>query len=480
MKEKAGSLSNSSELERLKRDRRIFQTLLDISTDGFLIVDEKGIIIDINKAYCNFLALRPEAVVGRYVLDVITNSKLPEILFSGETEIDVVHKLAEGQSPKKDKYVAVTRAPVKKGETVVAAVGQIKFSTETRNLAEKLQRMDGELQYYKDELKRIIGNKYSFGTMIGNSPLLLAAKSLAQKAAQNDFSVLIAGETGTGKEVFANAIHFASSRRLKPFIRINCAAIPSELMESELFGYDEGSFTGAKKGGKIGKFELANGGTVFLDEIGDMPLNMQAKLLRVLQEREFERVGGSGIVPIDVRVIAATNQNLEERVRSRLFRSDLYYRLNVIQLKVPTLKDRLEDIPLFVDYFLQEMNERYGAKIEISPDTLDVLAKYNWPGNIRELKNVIERAFTMVEESIITNAQLPAHIISKVKLGQIHVEGKRLDIVMDEIEKGILSDVLKRNNNNYRKTAKELGIHRATLYKKLEKHNMDRKDMSEG
>ena len=465
-----------TELERLQRDRLIFSTLLDISTDGFLIVDDRGIIIDINKAYCNFLEIRHQDALGRYVLDVITNSRLPDILASWKTEIDVVHKLAEGQSPKKDKFVAVTRAPVKQGDNVVAAVGQIKFSTETRNLAEKLQHMDGELQYYKNELKRIIGNKYSFDTMIGQSPMLTAAKTLAQKAAQNDFNILITGETGTGKEVFAHAIHFASRRRLKPFIRINCAAIPSELMESELFGYDTGSFTGAKKGGKVGKFEMANGGTVFLDEIGDMPLNMQAKLLRVLQEREVERVGGSGAIPVDVRVMAATNQNLEEKIHSRLFRSDLFYRLNVIQIKVPTLQQRLQDIPMLVDFFLQEMNERYGVRIGIAPESLDVLAKYQWPGNIRELKNVIERAFTMVEEGTITTAHLPAHIISKVKLGQVHLDGKSLDTVMGEIEKGILIDALARNNHNYRKTAKELGIHRATLYKKLEKYDMNRRE----
>jgi len=465
------------ELERLEKDRLIFHKILDISTDGFLIVDDKGIIIEINKAYCNFLAMQREDIVGKYVLDVIKNSKLAEILVSGKTEVDVVHKLVDGQSPSKEKFVAVTRAAVKDKDRVVAAVGQVKFSRETRELAEKLQHIDGELQYYKNELKRIVGAKYSLHTMIGNSQPFQEVKSLAQKAAQNEFSVLITGETGTGKEVFANAVHYASSRKNKPFIRINCAAIPAELMEAELFGYEEGSFTGAKKGGKIGKFELANGGTVFLDEIGDMSLGMQAKLLRVLQEREFERVGGYRSVPIDVRVIAATNQNLEDRMQNRLFRPDLFYRLNVIQLRLPSLKERTEDIPLLIDYFLQEMNEQYNTKIKIAPDSVDLLSKYHWPGNIRELKNIIERAYTMVDDAIITNSHLPAHIISRVKVNQAHVHGNRLFTVMDEIEKAILIDVLKRNNNNCRQTAKDLGIHRGTLYKKFEKYNIAKEEL---
>jgi PAS domain S-box-containing protein len=465
---------DATAIEMLKKDQLIFQKILDISADGFLIVDDKGNILEINKAYCNWLGRKREDIVGKYVLDVIKNSKLPEILITGETEVDVLHKLADGQSPSREKYVAVARAPVIDGDRVIAAVGQIKFSRETLELAEKLQHIGMELQYYKNELRRLVGSQYSFDTMIGCSKKFMEMKALAQKAAVSDFSVLITGETGTGKEVFANAIHQASERRHKPFIRINCAAIPGELMEAELFGYEEGSFTGARKGGKKGKFELANGGTVFLDEVGDMPLAMQAKLLRALQEKEVEKVGGYHPVPIDVRVIAATNQNLEERIKSKTFRPDLFYRLNVIQVRIPPLRERPEDIPLFVEYFLDDLKERYGKEVAMSPEAARLLAAYAWPGNIRELKNVIERAYSMVDGNVILSTHMPANILSKTKASETAAHGRSLDSLLEEIEKEILLTVLRKNQYNYRATAKELGVHRSTLYKKLEKFNIDR------
>jgi PAS domain S-box-containing protein len=461
------------EFENLKKVQLIFHKILEITADGFLIVDDNGKIIEINKAYCNFLAVNRKDLIGKYVLDIIKNSKLPEILVKGQTEVDVVHKLAEGQSPAKEKFVAVTRAPVKEDDKVIAAVGQVKFSRETFELAEKLQHMDSELQYYKDELKRIVGSKYSFDSMIGRSPIFRQTVELAQRAAASDFNVLITGETGTGKEVFANAVHYASPRRLKPFIRINCAAIPSELLESELFGYEEGSFTGAKKGGKKGKFELANGGTIFLDEIGDMPLSMQVKLLRVLQEKEVERVGSDRPIPIDVRVIAATNQNLEERVKTKAFRSDLYYRLNVIQIRIPALRERVDDIGLFIDYFLQDLNERYGTEYSISQDTKQLLQGCEWPGNVRELKNIVERAYSMVDNGIILNQHLPANIISTSHISKLDNHSQNLELLMEQIEKEIILSVIKKNDYNFRSTARELGIHRSTLYKKFNKLGID-------
>lgn len=460
--------------EHLKKTNLIFHKILDISADGFLIIDETGSIIEINKAYLEFLALKREDVVGKYVLDIIKNSKLPEILLTGETEVNVLHKLADGQSPNKEKVVAVTRAAVKEDNRVIAAVGQIKFSTATRDLAQKLQQIDLELQYYKSELKRIVGNQHSFDSMIGQSSSFVKEKVVAQKAAQNEFNVLVTGDTGTGKEVFAHAIHKASARINKPFIRINCAAIPSELLEAELFGYEDGAFTGAKKGGKKGKFELANGGTIFLDEIGDMPLVMQAKMLRVLQEREVEKVGSYSPLPIDVRVIAATNQNLEERVIAKLFRADLYYRLNVIQIRVPSLKERAEDISLLSSYFLSDLNERYGTCISISDQAVRTLMAYHWPGNVRELRNVVERAYSMVDGDIILNTHMPACIISRAKAEDIGLKGRNLETLMGEIEHDILMEVLRKNNFNCSATAKELGIHRGTLYKKFEKLGIDK------
>ncbi len=459
------------------RDRLlIYEKILEISDDGFLIVDRDGMIIEMNKAYLEYLGLKRQNVIGKHVTDVILNSKLEEITKTGREDVNVVHRLASGQAPSKDKYVIVTRAPVSDGGNVIAAVGQIKFTRNALDIAAKLKAMDDEVQYYRKELERYVGSKYSFQSMIGESAPFNESIRIARKAAKSDMSVLLTGETGTGKEVFANAIHYASERKNRPIIRINCAAIPAELMESELFGYAEGSFTGAVKGGKKGKFELANGGTVFLDEIGDMPLTMQAKLLRVLQEKELEKVGSSETIPIDVRIISATNQNLEDMVRNGTFREDLYYRLNVIRVEIPPLRERIDDIELFVVAFLSDLNEKYDTEVRISGDALKVLKQYKWPGNIRELKNVIDRSYSLVDDDTITVNELPKSILVRNKVPVLMKAGKTLPDLVDAFEKEILMSYLEKNSFNCVKTAEELGIHRATLYNKLEKLNIRIRD----
>lgn len=454
----------------------IYEKILDISDDGFLIVDINGIIIEINKAYLDFLHLQEKDVIGRRITDIIPNSKLPDIAKSGKADINTFHKLVSGQTPSKDKYVIVTRSPVYNEDKIIAAVGQVKFTSNTLDLATKLKAMDDEVQYYKKELERYVGSKYSFQSMIGGSSPFTESIRIAKRAAKSDMSVLLTGETGTGKEVFANAIHYASGRKNKPIIRINCAAIPAELMESELFGYAEGSFTGAVKGGRKGKFELANGGTVFLDEIGDMPLTMQAKLLRVLQEKELEKVGSSETIPIDVRILSATNQNLEDMVRNGTFREDLYYRLNVIRIDIPPLRERIDDLGLFVESFLSDLNDKYETEVKISEDALKMLKQYKWPGNIRELKNVIDRSYSLVDSDIITVNELPKSILVKNKIPVLMKAGKTLPDLVDAFEKEILVSYLEKNNFNCVKTAEELGIHRATLYNKLEKLNIRIRD----
>ena len=308
-----------------KRERLIFETIRDISSDGFLVVDENGVILTINPAYCNFLGVKQADFLGRPVTELIANSKLPYILKTGKQEVNVVDRiiLPSGKGEKIEKYVLATRTLVRNQGKVVAAVGQVRFSKETVDLASKFQLVDEELQFYKEELKRITNENYSFKNIVGSSSTLKDVIEVARKAAKSDFHILITGETGTGKEVFAQVIHYHSKRWAKPFIKVNCAAIPAELLESELFGYEEGAFTGSRKGGKKGKFELANGGTIFLDEIGDMPTAMQAKILRILQEQEIEKLGSEKTIPISVRVIAATNQNLYEEVKKKKFRDDL-------------------------------------------------------------------------------------------------------------------------------------------------------------
>lgn len=470
-KKEISSKNFSQKVNEDKRERLVFETIRDISSDGFLVVDEKGIIIDINLAYCQFLGISRANCLGRPVTELIENSKLPEILRTGQQEINVVHRLtlSEGSQEPRERYVLATRTLVKDEGSVVAAVGQVRFSHETVELAEKFRAADEELQFYKKEYQRLANENYSFESIVGSSSALKKVVNLAGKAARSDFHILITGETGTGKEVFAQVIHYHSSRWAKPFIKVNCAAIPRELLESELFGYEEGAFTGSRKGGKKGKFELANGGTIFLDEIGDMPIAMQAKILRVLQEQEIEKLGSEKTIPISVRVIAATNQNLSEGVANKTFREDLYYRLNVIPLRLPPLRERTEDVPLLARYFLKELNQRYNTHIVIKASDEELLMAHHWPGNIRELRNTVERMYCMADDPEIMTTQIPGVPIRKVK------ERKRnqpLEALLAELEKQVIEEILEEENYNIRGTARRLGVHRGTLYNKIKKLNI--------
>lgn len=455
----------------LQQQLLIYKQIQQVSTDGFIAVDKDACIIDINRSYCEYLDVRREDVLGKYIRDVIKNSSMPEIVKTGQGDTNTIHAYMGDQVQGKEKIVAVTRSAVLDGDEIIGAVSQIKFSNEMMELAQKIQVLGAELQYYKKELKRIGATRHSFENMIGKNPRFVEVKNIAKKVAGKDLSVLILGETGSGKEVLANAIHYASQRRDGPFIRVNCAAIPSELLESELFGYEEGSFTGARRGGKKGKFELANGGTIFLDEIGDMPLNMQAKILRVLQENELEKVGGSEVIPLNIRVIAATNQDLEQKMRQNTFRSDLYYRLNVIQIEIPPLRKRPEDIKDFINAILTELNELYDTNVILAPEALQVLLKYSWPGNIREVRNIIERAYSLVEGNVIKMNSLPAAVFENGE-APLPLPKRNLDDIIENVERDTLLRIIQKNNYNCQMTARELGIHRSTLYKKLNKLNI--------
>ena len=338
------------------------------------------------------------------------------------------------------------------------------------SLTKRVQSLEKELSRYKGEFRERNKATYTFDSLIGNSLTFLDAKDQAKKAAKSDSNVLILGESGTGKELFAHSIHNDSKRSMGVFIKVNCAAIPAELLESELFGYEEGSFTGAKKGGKIGKFEAADGGTIFLDEIGELPLHMQVKLLRVLQEKEVERVGSTRSIPIDVRIIAATNRNLEEMVEKGEFRLDLYYRLKVMTIVVPKLSERSEDIPKLVHHFLRKYQKLMNKQIEgISDRALRILNSYSWPGNIRELENSIERALNMVDEAeMITSDHLPEEIRGYKSPSSTLT----LNEVMEETERHTIINYLELMNGNKSETAKVLGISRTTLYEKMNKYGL--------
>ena len=318
--------------------------------------------------------------------------------------------------------------------------------------------------------------RHFFPSIIGESMAIRGLLSLIRKVSPTESTVLVLGESGTGKELVGSSIHENSERKDKPFIKLNCAAIPAELLESELFGHEKGAFTGATKF-KPGKFDMADGGTIFLDEIGDMPLNLQAKILRVLQEQEFYRVGGSRTIKVDVRIIASTNKNLERMVREGTFREDLFYRLNVFTLHLPPLRERKEDIPLLVDYFLQHVPQ----KVDISSVALQMLVAFSWPGNIRELKNTVESAAVIAENEYIEPAQLPGKITGAFNscgsAGLTLPVNIPLDERLREIEKSMIIEALRKTGGVQVRATELLGINQRSLWHRIKKHNIDVKGL---
>ncbi len=461
-------------MEKLQEtDDLLFEGLIENPHTGYVTVDCQGIITSMNKTLMEALHLNGLNVIGRYILDVIPNSKLMEILASGRTDKTDIWTIAPGRE------IIVDRMPIKKDGQIIGAIAHtvIMDMSEVKYLIQRLQDTQQELNIYKDAVCSIYNARWYFNNLIGRNIDFLNIVTMAQQFSQTSSTLLITGESGTGKELFAQAIHNASPRNTGPFIRINCAALPENLLESELFGYAEGAFTGAKKGGKPGKFELANGGTIFLDEIGDMPMNMQTKLLSVLQERVVERVGGTTPIQINARIIAATNRNLEEMVAKHEFRDDLYYRLNVVQLKIPPLRKRMDDLPILVSNLMIRLNKRLGTSVEsISSDAMDLLRNYSWPGNIRELENLLERAINLAHMNFHDSIQ-PADFPSLNNNQSVHSsidvnESQSLAEKMDEIEKEIIIKALEKTHDNKTQTAKLLGMHTSALYRKLSKYNL--------
>lgn len=457
---------------------------MECSDDLFLFIDAASRITYINKAYCDYLGIKKENAIGQMIRKIIPSSRMPDISQRPHfKELNTIQKVSPDQYVDQEQCIIVNRLNVLYRGQPIGAAGQGKIVRNTLKLSEAISSVYAELEYYRNKLNSVADKCYSFQSIIGESESLKKARDIAIQAAKTDFSVLISGETGTGKEIFANAIHFSSNRKFKPIIRVNCAAIPSELLESELFGYEEGSFTGAKRGGKKGKFELANGGTIFLDEIGELPLYMQAKLLRVLQEREVERIGGEKPIPLDIRVISATNKNLEDEVEKKRFRQDLYFRINVIEVAIPPLRDRRSDISAFITSFIKEINERFHTNVDIQPQLVEVLSAYSWPGNVRELRNTIECCYAMCTNGSLSIKDLPANIAGEVNYHHIlevckQPRGSSLEKALSLVEKKLILDELTAQNGNIQRTAKALGIHRTTLYKRMHALDISREDMT--
>ncbi|GBF32928.1 acetoacetate metabolism regulatory protein AtoC [Desulfocucumis palustris] len=450
----------------MQKIEEIFAIIAENEYEGIIYIDAGGIVRWINQGYAGFLELDKENVIGKRIDRLIPHSKLLDVMKSGKPQFGELWEI-------KGQHVLVHRWPIYKDGKVIGCLGKSLFKDElplTRDFIKKIKKLENELSYYKEELHRERRAKYSIEEITGSSEKINKLKDKVAKIAKTTSTVLITGESGTGKELFAHAIHNASPRKNMPFVRVNCTSIPEELLESELFGYEEGAFTGAKKGGKPGKFEIAQGGTIFLDEIGDMNRSMQAKLLRVLQEKEIERIGGIESVNVDVRVIAATNRNLEEMTRSNLFREDLYYRLNVVLLNIPPLRERREDIPALTENLINKLAFRLGTGVKsVSGEVLELFNRYDWPGNVRELENILEQAINLTDAAQLKPEDFPV-LLKRVSTPKRTVQTiTGYNEAMEEAERNILLQALAQTGNNKKEAARLLKIHRSVLYRKLSK-----------
>ncbi|WP_049665750.1 sigma-54 interaction domain-containing protein [Bacillus sp. FJAT-27231] len=465
-----------------------YEQIINLLAERVVVVDRNGIIIYINEGYCEFIGTTVEEAVNRPVQDVIENSRMHIVAKTGQTE------LAALQSINGSEMIA-NRFPLFENGEIVGALGSVMFRNpeEWQMYKTKIQNLVEELNYYQARAQRDLQSKYNFNDLIGDSPAFLSVKKLAQRISGSNSSVLLIGESGTGKELFAHAIHHNSMRASGPFVAINCSSIPEHLLESELFGYEDGAFTGAKRGGKKGQFEMANKGTLFLDEIGDMPLSMQSKLLRVLQEKEIYRVGGQKSISVDVRIIAATHRDLEKMVKEGDFRQDLYYRLNVIKIEIPPLRQRREDIILISNWLLKKLGTKfYRNSIELSPEVAVRLTQHSWPGNIRELENVLERSINVLDGKVIKLPHLPlylrdqeADITEEAEInvhdehqpGNIHELSASLSVqplkeTVAAAEKQAMQRALAVAKGNKLKAAKLLGISKTSFYDKCKLYSI--------
>lgn len=451
----------------MENQLELYQLIFDIIPSGAMVTDPDGIVTHLNRPYADFLGIEIGNSIGRHCTEVVENTRMHVVGKTGIAEINQI-QMIRGQN------IVVHRIPIKKDGRVIAVFGLVMFQdmSEVVKLARKLHSLESKVKSYEKELMNLRSTRFTLESIIGTSSAIAGLKQEALMAAGNTSPVLITGESGTGKELFAQAIHHASPRKMQPFIQINCAAIPKDLLESELFGYDRGAFTGAMTGGKPGKFEIADGGTIFLDEIGDLPLDMQPKLLRVLEEKCFERVGGNKLIRSDFRLIAATNQDLEGLINRGHFRKDLYYRLNVISLHIPPLRERRVDILPLAGHLLVQLARKNGfAGVRLSPEAMVALSGHSWQGNVRELSNVLERALLAMHGDEIQVTDLP-FVPSRDRQLRTSADIQPIRTTQADAEKAALLAALRKTANNKSLAANLLGIHRTLLYKKMKKHGI--------
>ncbi|MEN6389405.1 MAG: sigma 54-interacting transcriptional regulator [Syntrophomonas sp.] len=462
----------TQELAIVKELNEELDAIIESSFDGLYIADGRGITLRVNKAFEMITGISSEEFLGRDVDDIentgLVSESVTALALKKREPVTIIQTYE-----KTGALTLATGNPVfDKNGNLFRVVSNVRDITELDNLKHKLEQMQTLSQHYQNQL-RSLRLQYANTEVVVNAPCMKELLDTAFRMAQVDSTILIVGESGTGKELIAELIHNNSPRNSEAFIKVNCGAIPDNLLESELFGYEGGAFTGARKEGRHGYLEMANKGTIFLDEIGDLPYNVQVKLLRFLQNKEITRIGGSGPFKVDVRVVAATNRDLLEMVKQKLFREDLYYRLNVVPLNVPPLRDRKEDIPSLVSYFLQRFNRKYHMTKRISPDVVATFIHYNWPGNVRELENLIERLLVVTSGDLISLPALPDHLIPhEDSLPKVVVTGiLPYKEAVESLEKQLIEQAYGQFRTT-RQMAAQLGVNASTIVRKAAKYGI--------
>ncbi len=460
----------STELSSVKELLKELAAIINSSYDGMFIADGKGVVLRVNGAYERISGIKASEILGRNLKDLVAAGYYDQsvtLLVIEKREIVTIN-----QTVKNNNKILVTGNPIfdEKGD-LFRVVTNVRDITELVSLQNQLIKTKEQTLKYKTELSHLRALHIEEKDLISRSPKMAQVIQLATKIADVDSIVLINGESGTGKELIAKLIHKQGKGTSKPFIKINCAAIPEQLLESELFGYEGGAFTGARKEGKPGLFELAQNGTLFLDEVGDLPLLLQVKLLRAIQEKEFIRVGGTKTITFNARIIAATHRDIAKMVKEGVFREDLYYRLMVVPIYLSPLRERKEDIPLLVVHFIEKFNHRFGFNKKIAPQVIDKLVEYSWPGNVRELENIVERMMVMAPSEEITVNLVPETIMDKNFFPK---RVTKLKDAVEQTEKYLLSENYKEYGS-WQKVAEVLGIDRTTVFRKVTRYKLEKK-----
>lgn len=457
----------------LKSQGCLYREIIDMAHVGILICQVDGTIRLLNPTYADMFGMDVVESVGRDICEYFPNSRMLTVMKTGKADIDVKFTF-KGQD------ALISRHPIIDGGKVVGGFIEVYFRdiSKLSALLKQLNSLEAKVKYYKRRVQGLPRAKYSLDDIIGQSEIITKTKKKITTFAKSPEPILVQGESGVGKELFAHAIHNASPRCSEAFISINCAAIPGDLLESELFGYEEGTFTGAKRGGKVGMFELADRGSIFLDEIGELPLPMQAKLLRVIENKEIQKIGRSSPTHSDFRVIAATNRDLYDLVNQNKFRPDLFHRLNTLSIKIPPLRERIDDIPVLIHFILQSAFDKTGLKNAIvSSEVMKLANAYPWPGNIREMKNVFSFASLLMEEndSMIKLRHLPPYLIEVGVVSNNRLERNAVSSINHariRAEKEAIIAALETTGNNKSQAAKILEISRNELYKKIRKYGL--------